>query len=183
MVDVLPNHYDNEHFDFSPDLERGLYFAKYGILVLWDMVHQKALLEDSDFDSFGFYLRPSQVDWSPDGSQVVVSGLRLSNRDEKLYYLISKNGILITDLNNFPADEFQPVRFSWSPDSRYLAMYNRGHRMRYLSSILRRIFTCKSVQYLMMITTFAAWYGIRKTVLFFTVTLTTKCELSKCFLG
>lgn len=126
MVDVLPNHYDNEHFDFSPDLERGLYFAKYGILVLWDMVHQKALLEDSDFDSFGFYLRPSQVDWSPDGSQVVVSGLRLSNRDEKLYYLISKNGILITDLNNFPADEFQPVRFSWSPDSRYLAMYNRG---------------------------------------------------------
>jgi hypothetical protein len=134
LLETLSDLYPNEQFDFSPDLQRVLYFKlklpksffiTIESLTLKSMADQKILWEDLDYWPFLSYHFFSEIRWNPDGSKAVVSGLRGSTQ-ELVIYLISRNGIVakIIGTSNEPADHFFSLVFRWSPNARYLAMFN-----------------------------------------------------------
>jgi hypothetical protein len=133
LLETLSDLVQSEQFDISPDLQRALYFklpmSMYiqtnESLTLKSMPDQNILWEDPDYWDYGSYHFPSEIRWNPDGSKAVVSGLRASTQ-ERVIYLISRNGIVVKIIgtSNEPADHFYPLLFRWSPNARYLAMFN-----------------------------------------------------------
>jgi WD40 repeat protein len=140
LLEDLPAGYLYDPFDFSPDLKRALYFGSPSGVMLQDLAGQKTLWQDDDFGSYGSELAISEIDWSPDGSQAVVSGVRQSTY-ERIIYLVTKNGLLLEIIGgtDTPVSYFWPAYFRWSPNGQYLAMYDTSsHEIFILDTISSR---------------------------------------------
>lgn len=119
-VNKLPNRYNYQWINFSPDLSRMLYLNKDFEIVLWDVIQEKELWRNVAGTS---QLPPFAV-WSPDHQQVAFwsdgfpEDIQLLSRDGRDYSVIPKPLFKSTNI------EFIPYRgfFEWAPDSQRLAI-------------------------------------------------------------
>jgi WD40 repeat protein len=119
LTDDMPDRKVGEAIGFSPDLTRALYASNYRELILWDLERQAVIWEDWDFKIEWF----ATISWSPDGSMVAASN-GPTNKENRRLLLVSDDGakVRIIGGGDYPFFNFWPDRFTWSPNSQYLAV-------------------------------------------------------------
>lgn len=110
---------------YSPDLQRVLYeYNSEGLeglqLVLWDLQAKKEIWRDSEFP----IIRGAIVQWAPDSSYAAYTNYVAVQGEDRRVFLIAHNGGQRQPITSasYPVPDFRYHSFSWSPNSRYLAL-------------------------------------------------------------
>lgn len=122
LYTIMPTRGGIHHIKISPDLSRILYPAESGGIILRDLIHDTEIWSDKEFAvPWG-----EEIAWSSNSATVAAVNILYVGPGNRRLLLISRDGEVTEIVNDaYPQPELEPVSLSWSPDSRYLAFFDR----------------------------------------------------------
>jgi hypothetical protein len=120
---ILPSRSPNFDIEFavSPDLSRGIYATLQG-LVMVDLETGELIWHEPDYRDPRYTI----IRWTADGSKAVAANLYVVAKYMSHAIILpysGKEGIQIVD-PDYPVEDFSITTLSWSPEGRYLAVYD-----------------------------------------------------------